>query len=197
MVQIYKVDDELGPDLRDDYEAKVAAAAQEAGRPGRAGLSEGHPRAHRRGQDPSSPSSACALRQPAGIDAHHQAEQALPGRGRPGRDRGHRARADAPLSTLMPPTNEWWRHERNSSRAPARAFRSFRRDRPPIDDDDEQSRLVQGSTVSSVYRVTPTSRCNCMCPSCASPVPCGTCFARNSRAATSARRRARERLMSG
>ncbi len=162
VVQIYKVDDELDRILRDDYEAKVAAATRE----GRAPPERG--RSYRKGigahtdeeQDPSSPIVCLSLyanpqhSRPLTIkpSKHYR------GAGGPV-DIEDIELADGSLYALMPPTNEWWRHELKP-RTCTRVSITFRRDRPPIDGGDEQCRLVQGSTVGSVYRVTPTS-CNC------------------------------------
>jgi hypothetical protein len=167
VVQIYKVDDELDRILRDDYEAKVAAATRE----GRAPPERG--RSYRKGigahtdeeQDPSSPIVCLSLyanpqhSRPLTIkpSKHYR------GAGGPVEIEDIEL-ADGSLYALMPPTNEWWRHELKP-RTCTRVSITFRRDRPPevpSDGGDEQSRLVQGSTVGSVYRVTPTS---CTCPS--------------------------------
>ena len=163
VVQIYKVDDELDRILRDDYETKLAAATRE----GRAPPERG--RSYRKGigahtdeeQDPSSPIVCLSLyanpqhSRPLTIkpSKHYR------GAGGPVEIEDIEL-ADGSLYALMPPTNEWWRHELKP-RTCTRVSITFRRDRPPIDGGgDEQSRLVQGSTVGSVYRVTPTS-CNC------------------------------------
>ena len=163
VVQIYKVDDELDRILRDDYEAKAAAATRE----GRAPPERG--RSYRKGigahtdeeQDPSSPIVCLSLyanpqhSRPLTIkpSKHYR------GAGGPVEIEDIEL-ADGSLYALMPPTNDWWRHELKP-RTCTRVSITFRRDRPPIvGGGDEQSRLVQGSTVGSVYRVTPTS-CNC------------------------------------
>ena len=166
VVQIYKVDDELDRILRDDYEAKVAAATRE----GRAPPERG--RSYRKGigahtdeeQDPSSPIVCLSLyanpqhSRPLTIkpSKHYR------GAGGPVEIEDIEL-ADGSLYALMPPTNEWWRHELKP-RTCTRVSITFRRDRPPevpSGGGDEECRLVQGSTVGSVYRVTPTS-CNCM-----------------------------------
>ena len=167
VVQIYKVDDELDRILRDDYETKLAAATRE----GRAPPERG--RSYRKGigahtdeeQDPSSPIVCLSLyanpqhSRPLTIkpSKHYR------GAGGPVEIEDIEL-ADGSLYALMPPTNEWWRHELKP-RTCTRVSITFRRDRPPevpSGGGDEQSRLVQGSTVGSVYRVTPTS---CTCPS--------------------------------
>ena len=167
VVQIYKVDDELDRILRDDYEAKVAAATRE----GRAPPERG--RSYRKGigahtdeeQDPSSPIVCLSLyanpqhSRPLTIkpSKHYR------GAGGPVEIEDIEL-ADGSLYALMPPTNEWWRHELKP-RTCTRVSITFRRDRPPevpSGGGDEICRLVQGSTVGSVYRVTPTS---CTCPS--------------------------------
>ena len=165
VVQIYKVDDELDRILRDDYEAKVAAAMRE----GRAPPERG--RSYRKGigahtdeeQDPSSPIVCLSL---YANPQHSRPLTIKPGqhyRGAGGPvEIGDIELADGSLYALMPPTNEWWRHELKP-RTCTRVSITFRRDRPPIDGgNNEGSRLVRGSTVGSEYRVTPTS---CTCPS--------------------------------
>ena len=179
VVQIYKVDDELDRILRDDYEAKVAAATRE----GRAPPERG--RSYRKGigahtdeeQDPSSPIVCLSLyanpqhSRPLTIkpSKHYR------GAGGPVEIEDIEL-ADGSLYALMPPTNEWWRHELKP-RTCTRVSITFRRDRPPevpSGGGDEQSRLVQGSTVGSVYRVTPTS-CTCMSFARKTGLKNGTC----------------------
>ena len=179
VVQIYKVDDELDRILRDDYEAKAAAATRE----GRAPPERG--RSYRKGigahtdeeQDPSSPIVCLSLyanpqhSRPLTIkpSKHYR------GAGGPVEIEDIEL-ADGSLYALMPPTNEWWRHELKP-RTCTRVSITFRRDRPPevpSDGGDEQSRLVQGSTVGSVYRVTPTS-CTCMSFARKTGLKNGTC----------------------
>ena len=179
VVQIYKVDDELDRILRDDYEAKVAAATRE----GRAPPERG--RSYRKGigahtdeeQDPSSPIVCLSL--------YANPQHSRPLTIKPSKHyRGAGGEvsiedidlADGSLYALMPPTNEWWRHELKP-RTCTRVSITFRRDRPPevpSGGGDEECRLVQGSTVGSVYRVTPTS-CNCMSFVRKSGLKNGTC----------------------
>ena len=185
VVQIYKVDDELDRILDADKAAKVAALAREfpsgagvgadavdwaaAEKAGRKKPERG--RSYRKGigahtdeeQDPSSPIVCLSLyanpqhSRPLTIkpSKHYR------GAGGPVEIEDIEL-ADGSLYALMPPTNDWWRHELKP-RTCTRVSITFRRDRPPevpSGGGDEQSRLVQGSTVGSVYRVTPTS-CNC------------------------------------
>ena len=130
VVQIYKVDDELDRILRDDYEAKVAAATRE----GRAPPERG--RSYRKGigahtdeeQDPSSPIVCLSLyanpqhSRPLTIkpSKHYR------GAGGPVEIEDIEL-ADGSLYALMPPTNEWWMHELKHRAAQTRVSITFRR----------------------------------------------------------------------
>lgn len=190
VAQIYKVDPELDRVLRDDYAVKVAALAREfptgdgggdavdwaaAARAGHGlnryknGLERAH--SYRTGigahndkeQDPESPIVCLSLmeEQDATRPLSIKPSQHYRGTGGPVSIEDIEL-ADGSLYTLVPPTNDWWRHELKPHPA-TRVSITFRRELPielPVDGVDAESRLVPGSK-GQEYRVTAKS-CTCM-----------------------------------